>query len=53
MDDPVVGAAQIAFSVRLRDSADVSENTKNAQLIAKSWRKAVHELVRIPVDVGR
>jgi len=44
MDDPVVGAAQIAFSVRLRDSADVSENTKNAQLIAKSWRKAVHEL---------
>jgi len=44
IDDPVVMAAQAAFSVRLRDSADVSENTKNAQAIAKSWRSAVHEL---------
>ena len=44
MDDPVVQAAQIAFSVRLRGSTDVSENTKNAQAIAKSWRKAVHDL---------
>jgi hypothetical protein len=44
MDDPVVSAAQIAFSVRLKDSSDVSENTKNAQAIAKAWRSAVHTL---------
>ena len=44
MDDPVVSAAQIAFSVRLKDSCDVSENTKNAQAIAKAWRGAVHTL---------
>jgi hypothetical protein len=44
MEDPVVKAAQLAFSVRLRDSSDVSENTKNAQTIAKSWRGAVHAL---------
>jgi hypothetical protein len=44
MDDPVVSAAQIAFSVRLKDSSDVSENTKNAQAIAKAWRGAVHTL---------
>ena len=44
MDDPVVTAAQIAFSVRLKDSSDVSENTKNAQAIAKAWRGAVHTL---------
>ena len=44
MDDPVVTAAQLAFSVRLKDSSDVSENTKNAQAIAKAWRGAVHKL---------
>jgi hypothetical protein len=44
MDDPVVKAAQLAFSLRLRDSSDVSKNTKNAQAIAKAWRGAVYEL---------
>lgn len=44
IEDPVVKAAQLAFSVRLKDSCDISENTKNAQAIAKSWRGAVHEL---------
>ncbi len=44
MEDPVVEAAQLAFAVRLKDSADVSENTKNAQKIAKAWRSAVHDL---------
>ena len=44
MEDPVVEAAQLAFSVRLKDSSDVSENTKNAQAIAKGWRSAVHAL---------
>ena len=44
MEDPVVQAAQLAFSVRLKNSTDVSENTKNAQAIAKAWRSAVHAL---------
>ena len=44
MDDPVVAAAQIAFAARLKDSSDVSDNTKNAQAIAKAWRGAVHQL---------
>ena len=44
MGDPVVAAAQNAFSARLRDSSDVSENTKNAQAIAKAWRCAVHRM---------
>jgi hypothetical protein len=44
MEDPVVMAAQAAFSVRLKGSSDVSENTKNAQAIAKAWRSAVYEL---------
>lgn len=44
MEDPVVKAAQLAFSVRLKDSSDVSENTKNAQGIAKAWRGAVYAL---------
>jgi hypothetical protein len=44
MEDPVVKAAQLAFSLRIRGSSDVSENTKNAQAIAKHWRGAVHEL---------
>jgi len=44
MEDPVVKAAQLAFSVRLKNSTDVSENTKNAQAIAKAWRSAVHAL---------
>ena len=44
MKDPVVTAAQLAFSVRIKNSSDVSENTRNAQAIAKAWRKAVHDL---------
>jgi hypothetical protein len=44
MEDSVVAAAQIAFSARLKGSSDVSENTKNAQAIAKAWRGAVHTL---------
>ena len=44
MEDPVVQAAQLAFSVRLKNSSDVSENTKNAQAIAKGWCSAVHAL---------
>ena len=44
MEDPVVVAAQLAFSLRLKDNNDVSENTKNAQAIARRWRGAVHEL---------
>jgi hypothetical protein len=44
MEDPVVKAAQLAFAIRLKDSADVSDNTKNAQKIAKAWRAAVHDL---------
>jgi hypothetical protein len=43
-DDPVVSAAQIEFSVRPKDSSDVSENTKDAQAIANAWRGAVHTL---------
>lgn len=43
-EDPVVLAAQAAFAVRIRGSKDVSENTKNAQAIAKAWRGAVHRL---------
>ncbi len=44
MEDPVVKAAQHAFVDRLRDSSDVSKNTKNAQTIAKKWRVAVSAL---------
>ena len=44
MENLVVSAAQEAFSARLKDSSDVSENTKNAQAIAKAWRGAVHKL---------
>jgi hypothetical protein len=36
--------SSIAFALRLKDSADVSKNTKNAQAIAKAWRGAVHAL---------
>jgi hypothetical protein len=43
-DNPVVTAAQLAFAVRLKGSADVSENTENAQAIARAWRAAVHDL---------
>ena len=42
--DPVVAAAQNAFSARLKGSSDVSENLKNAQAIAKAWRGAVHKM---------
>ena len=44
MNDPVILAAQQAFEQRLRDSSDVSDNTKNAQAIARAWRSAVYEL---------
>jgi putative lipoic acid-binding regulatory protein len=44
MEDPVVTAAQIAFSARIKGSSDVSENTKNAQAVAKAWRGTVHTL---------
>jgi len=44
MKDPVVKAAQGAFRTRLKSSSDVSKNTKNAQAIAKAWRRAVYEL---------
>jgi len=44
MNDPVFLAAQKAFAQRLRDSSDVSDNTRNAQAIAKAWRREVHEL---------
>jgi hypothetical protein len=44
VEDPVVNAAQLAFSARIKDSSDVSEHTKNAQAIAKKWRGAVFEL---------
>lgn len=43
MEDPVLLAAQAAFAARLRDGS-VSEHTKNAQAVAKSWRAAVHDL---------
>jgi hypothetical protein len=44
MEDPVVKAAQQAFSARLKHSSDVSANTKNAQEIAKIWRGKVYAL---------
>lgn len=44
MSDPIIEAAQVAFKQRLRDNNDVSDNTRNAQAIAKAWRSAVHEL---------
>ncbi len=43
MKNHVVKAAQRAFSARLKNTSDVSENTKNAQAIAKAWRSAVYE----------
>jgi hypothetical protein len=46
MEDPIVMAAQSAFSVRIKDSSNVSNNTKNAQAIAKVWRRIVHDLAR-------
>lgn len=44
IEDPVVTAAQLAFSVRVKGSSNVSENTKNCQAIGKAWRGAVHNL---------
>src|SRR4051812_27256755 len=44
LENEVIEAAQLAFSSRLRGSSDVSENTKNAQAIAKAWRSAVHRI---------
>lgn len=42
--DPIVIAAQKAFASRLRGTSDVSQHTKNAQQIAKTWRSSVHKL---------
>jgi hypothetical protein len=42
--DLVVTAAQQAFSARIKGSSDISENTKNAQLIAKTWRGIVYKI---------
>lgn len=44
MEERIIQAAQLAFAARLKDSAGVSEHTKNAQTIAKAWRAAVLEL---------
>ncbi|SRR6266498_625321 len=44
MSDPVVEAAREAFKQRLVDSSDVSAHTRNAQAIAKDWKRRVHEL---------
>jgi hypothetical protein len=39
-----VQAAQVASAARLAGPNSVSDFTKNAQAIAKAWRKAVHDL---------
>lgn len=44
MDDLVIQAAQLASAARLRGENSVSAFTRNAQAIAKAWRKAVHDL---------
>ena len=44
MSDPVIQAAQSAFKLRIQNNNDVSANTKNAQVIAKTWRSLVHDL---------
>jgi hypothetical protein len=45
MDDFVIKAAQVASAAGLQGTdKTVSQFTKNAQAIAKAWRKAVHEL---------
>jgi len=38
MKDKIVKAAKDAFIKRLRNNSDVSENTLNAQAIAREWR---------------
>lgn len=43
MEDLVVKQAELASAARLKNGS-TSEFTKNAQAIAKSWRKAVHDL---------
>jgi hypothetical protein len=44
MEGLIVQAARLASAARLKGSSSVSEYTRNAQAIAKSWRKAVHDL---------
>lgn len=44
MRDPVVDAAQKAFVHRLQGNSDVSDNTRNAQAIAKIWRAEVSRI---------
>jgi hypothetical protein len=41
MKDPVVQLAHEALQARLREAADVSQHTKDAQRIAKLWRASV------------
>lgn len=44
MEDLVIQAAKLASAARLTGSNSVSDYTRNAQAIAKAWRKAVHDL---------
>lgn len=44
MKDSVIEAAQEAFGSRLHGSSNVSDNTRNAQEIGKTWRSACWEL---------
>jgi hypothetical protein len=41
MEDPVVKDAQCAFSTRLKNSSSVSEHTRDAQAIGKTWQLKV------------
>jgi len=43
-EDPVVNAAREAFSLRIADSDNVSDHTRNAQAIAKAWRGKVYAM---------
>lgn len=44
MDDLVIQAAKLASAARLQGKNSVSAFTRNAQAIAKVWRKDVHDL---------
>jgi hypothetical protein len=51
-EDPIVLAAQAAFAVRIRDSKDVSENTKNARanreiIVPFHRQEAVHAKIDV------
>jgi len=47
MEDPAVTAAQLAFAVRLKDSFDVSDSTKNAQGTSKAGPALCNSSTRI------